>query len=272
MAKAEFILQGFTTRTHRAAVRELFDVPDLERIVLSVSYIKESGVQEIENQLKAHAAITTILAGVRNEITSHQGVARLQRIPRIKLYAVDTGSRQVVFHPKFYLVRGRTHARLLVGSANLTLGGLNNNIEAGLMLDLDVADPTDKALIDNIESQIAALPRDYPSHVLKVTDVRELDEMLRTGRLVDETAVTPPRPTTSAVQSSGTSDTVPRIKLKVLPLRSALKKVRAKPKRPQPLKAAKAGARAPKAVPAAVGVEFELVWESKPLTRRDLTI
>jgi hypothetical protein len=160
----------------------------------------------------------------------------------------------------------------LVGSANLTLGGLNNNIEAGLMLDLDVADPTDKALIDNIESQIAALPRDYPSHVLKVTDVRELDEMLRTGRLVDETAVTPPRPTTSAVQSSGTSDTVPRIKLKVLPLRSALKKVRAKPKRPQPLKAAKAGARAPKAVPAAAGVEFELVWESKPLTRRDLTI
>ena len=271
MAKAEFILQGFTTRTHRAAVRELFDVPDIERILLSVSYIKESGVQEIENQLKAHAANATILAGVRNEITSHQGVTRLHRIRRINLYTVDTGSRQVVFHPKFYLARGRTHARLLVGSANLTLGGLNNNIEAGLILDLDLADPADKALIENIESQIAALPRDYPSHVVKVTDVRELDEMLRTGRLVDETAVAPPRPTTSAVQSSGTSDTVPRIKLKVPPLRSALKKVRATPKRPRP-KAAKTGAHAPQAVPAAVGVEFELVWESKLLTRRDLTI
>lgn len=272
MAKAEFILQGFTTRTHRAALGEFFSVSKIERILLSVAYVKESGVQEIETQLKAHAGKVTILAGVRNEITSHQGVTRLHRIRRINLYTVDTGSRQVVFHPKFYLVRGKTHARLLVGSANLTLGGLNNNIEAGLVLELDLADPTDKALTDNIESQIAALPRDYPLHIVKVTDVRELDEMFRAGRLVDETAVAPPRPTTSAIQSTGTSDTVPRIKLKVMPLRSALKKVRATPKRPQPVKAVKAGAHAARAIPAAAGVELELVWESKALTRRDLTI
>lgn len=34
----------------------------------------------------------------------------------------------------------------------------------------------------------------------------------------------------------------------------------------------KAGVAAPKLVPATVGIELELVWESKPLTRRDLTI
>ena len=42
------------------------------------------------------------------------------------------------------------------------------------------------------------------------------------------------------------------------------------PKKPKTL--GKAGAPAPKPVPATVGVELELVWESKPLTRRDLTI
>jgi hypothetical protein len=119
MAKAEFILQGFTTRTHRAAVRELFDVPDLERIVLSVSYIKESGVQEIENQLKAHAAITTILAGFRNEITSHQGVARLQRIPRIKLYGCGYRFTSGCLSPEV-LLGARENARPAAWSAAQT--------------------------------------------------------------------------------------------------------------------------------------------------------
>ena len=60
----------------------------------------------------------------------------------------------------------------------------------------------------------AALPGDYPSHVVRVGAVAELDEMLASGRLVDEMAIPPPRPATSA-GGTGASDTVPRIKLKV---------------------------------------------------------
>jgi hypothetical protein len=81
----------------------------------------------------------------------------------------------------------------------------------------------------------------------------------------------PPRPTTSA-GGAGASDTVPRIKLKVVPIRRALKKAKAAPKKPKTPTPAKAGMPAPQPVPATVGVEFELVWESKQLTRRDLTI
>jgi hypothetical protein len=271
MAKKEFILQGFTARTHAAAVRELFDVPDVKQVVLSVAFVSESGVQQIEAKLKAHAEHVTVFAGIRNDITSHQGLARLQGIGG-KLYTVDTGSRTIIFHPKLFLVRGKARARLVVGSANLTLGGLNNNIEAGILLDLDLTDATDKAVVDEIEAQLAALPQDYPDHVVKVGAVADLDEMLASGRLVDEMAVPPPRPTTSA-GGSGATDTVPRIKLKVVPLRRALAKAKAAPKKPKATKApasAKAGAHAPTPIPATVGVEFELVWESTPLTRRDL--
>jgi hypothetical protein len=274
MVKKEFILQGFTTRTHAAAVRELFEVSDIKRVVLSVAFVSESGVEQIEAKLKAHAAHVTVFAGIRNDITSHQGLARLHGIAGSKLYTVDTGSRTIIFHPKLFLVRGKNRARLVVGSANLTLGGMNNNIEAGMLLDFDLANPDDKAIIDGIEAQLSSLPTDYPSHVVKVGAVTELDEMLASGRLVDEMAVPPPRPTTSAGAAGG-SDTVPRIKLKVIPLRRALAKARATPKKPKVPKAAapgKAGALPSKPVPATVGVEFELVWESKPLTRRDLTI
>jgi hypothetical protein len=274
MARKEFILQGFTARTHGDAVRELFDVDDIRRVVLSVAFVSESGVQEIQRELTAHGAQLIVFAGIRNDITSDQGLVRLHSIPGSRLYTVDTGSRTVLFHPKVYLVRGRIRARLLVGSANLTLGGLNNNVEAGMMLDFDLDDADDEAVVQGIEACLAALPVEYPSHVVRVGAVAELDEMLVSGRLVDEMAIPPPRPTTSA-GGTGVSDTVPRIKLKVNPLRSALRRARAIPKRPKAPRVAaarRAGARARVHVPATVGVQFELVWESKPLTRRDLSI
>jgi HKD family nuclease len=271
MAKKEFILQGITARTHADALRELFDIDDIERVFFSVAFVSESGVQQIEKELKTHGNRVIVFAGIRNDITSHQGLARLHSIPGSTLYTVDTGSRTLTFHPKVYLVRAKARARLIVGSANLTLGGLNNNVEAGLMLDFDLTDATDKAIVDEVESRLAALPAEYPSNVVKVGAVAELDAMLTSGRLVDEMAIPPPRPATSA-GGAGASDNVQRIKLKVTPLRSALRKARAIPKTPKVSVARKAGALAPKPVPATVGVQFELVWESKPLTRRDLTM
>jgi hypothetical protein len=273
MARKEFILQGFTARTHGDAVRELFDVDDIQRVIVSVAFVSESGVQEIERELVAHGPRLIVFAGIRNDITSHQGLVRLHSIRGSTLYTVDTGSRTVLFHPKVYLVRGRTRARLLVGSANLTLGGLNNNVEAGMMLDFDLNDAGDRAVVQGIEDRLEALPGDYPSHVVRVGAVAELDEMLASGRLVDEMAIPPPRPTTSA-GVAGASDTVPRIKLKPRPLRRALRRARPAraPGAPGPPPPARADMAAPRPVPATVGVEFELVWESKPLTRRDLTI
>ena len=115
MAHKEFILQGFTKRTHGMAIRELFDLPEIQKVVLSVAFVSESGVDQIVAELKAHAARVTVFAGIRNDITSHQGLKRLHAIAS-KLYVVDTGSRMVVFHPKIYMVRSKSHARLLLGS------------------------------------------------------------------------------------------------------------------------------------------------------------
>ena len=99
MAKKEFILQGLTARTHINAVRRLFDVPNIQKVLLSVAFITESGVEKIEDELTAHAAHLIVFAGIRNDITSHQALVRLRGIGG-KLYTVDTGSRTVIFHPK----------------------------------------------------------------------------------------------------------------------------------------------------------------------------
>jgi len=268
--KREFILQGFTARTHADAVRELFDIPDVERVLLSVAFVSERGVEQIEAELKAHAAYVTILVGIRNDITSYQGLVRLHSIGG-ELYTVDTGSRMIVFHPKIYLVRGKSFARLVVGSANLTLGGLHNNIEVGMFLEFDMTNSADMTFINEIEAQFALLPTEYPNNIVKVDAISVLDEMLASGRIVDEMAIPPPRPSTSAGEN-GVSDTVARIKLKVNPLHRTPTKVTSKkePIVPKILETTKADLLSP--VSATVGLEFELVWESKPLERRDLLI
>ena len=69
MAKKEFILQGLTARTHADAVRDLFDIPDIENVILSIAFVSESGVEEIESQLTANATCLSVFAGIRNDIT-----------------------------------------------------------------------------------------------------------------------------------------------------------------------------------------------------------
>jgi HKD family nuclease len=273
MATAEFILQGFTASTHVDVLQRLFDLPDIQRVLVSVAFVTEGGVAKIEPQMIPHASRATVFAGIRNDSTTYQGLVRLHGIVG-QLYAVDTGSRTLIFHPKLYLVRGSKRARLVVGSANLTLAGLNNNIEAGMLLDFDLADVDDKALIDNIETLFAASVTDYPQNVIKVGSLAYLDELLAANRLVDEQKVLRHRNAAARIDSMDSGDDdridsdndgdgIPRIKLKVRLLQSGIIKDKIKPNEPDGSKAMGLTL-APKMTPEAIsplipvsGVELE---------------
>jgi HKD family nuclease len=268
MATPEFILQGFTASAHIDVLQRLFDLPDIQRVLVSVAFVTEGGVEQIEARLIPHCTRATVFAGIRNDTTSYQALIRLHGIVS-HLYTVDTGSRTQIFHPKLYLVRGIERARLVIGSANLTLAGLHKNIEAGMLLDFDLADAADKAMIDNIEGLFAASVTDYPDHVVKVGDTARLDELLAAGRLVDELKILRHRDVSDEadatdsddpdgeIESDSDSDGVPRIKLKVKPLLRGIVKADAAPNEPN-------GSKAPEVTPEAIsppipasGVELE---------------
>lgn len=262
----ELILQGLTKRTHAEALTEMLAQKDIERVILSVAFVTESGVEVLEKALKPLAARTTVFAGIRNDITSAQALKRLLKIG-VKTLAVDTGSRLLLFHPKLYLVGTKSGASLSVGSANLTLGGLNNNVEAGIILQLDASKASDKKVLDEFIGQFDGLSGAHPSNVIEVTSTL-IDELLASGRVVDEMALPPPRPSTSA--KTGSKDATPRMRMKVAPLRKTPRKAK-KPTKPT----APAAAAAVPAVPVlkpTTGVDWELMWVSKELTRRDLNI
>jgi HKD family nuclease len=268
----ELILQGLTKRTHGEVLAEMF-APDIERVIISVAFVSQNGVEHIEPLLAAHADEITVYAGIRNEITSAQALKRLLEIG-VSLYAVDTGSRSLLFHPKLYHVRAAGKVQLLVGSANLTLGGLNNNIEASLLQTLSLDDEASATFINELEASFDGLTAEHPGNVFEVTDEVAIDDLLNAGRLIDETAAaSPPKPTKAR---AGSIDPTPRMNMQPKPVRG-----KAKPKaQPVPVPALAA---APKAAAAAapgnvlgasatVAPDLELVWESKPLTRRSLGI
>jgi hypothetical protein len=64
MATAEFILQGFTASTHIDALQRLFDLPDFQRVLVSVAFVSEGDVERIEAHLIPHAACATVFTGI----------------------------------------------------------------------------------------------------------------------------------------------------------------------------------------------------------------
>ena len=123
----------------------------------AVAFVKRSGVKHVAAQLAAFAKArqVRIVVGVDHEGTSYEGLEELLR-------AVSPNGQVVVFHnrlshtfhPKLYLFRSATHAEVVVGSGNLTEGGLFTNYEASLRLGLDLAKPEDAAALRSVESAL----------------------------------------------------------------------------------------------------------------------
>lgn len=273
MAK-KFIFQGITGDNHLDEIRDAISVQDVTRVVISVAFLTERGFGLLRDILEPIAEKTVVLAGIRNGITSAQGLLACVECG-CKTYAVDTGSRGIVFHPKIYLGKSDREARLVLGSANLTVGGLNSNIEASLKVVADMGVADEAALVVDLEGKIDAMIAGFPAHVVEVTTLEQVQSLLVAGRLTDESVK--PAPSPSRTSGDRKLDAVPQMKLEKKKLKFAAVPpiggdVEAVPPDDQP---GKVQADAPVEAPvsgAPVSDHLELVWESNPLTRRPLNI
>jgi len=202
--------------------------------------------------------------GIRNDITSVQGIKRLLRLGS-QVHAVDTGSRSPIFHPKLYLaVQTGQQGGLIIGSANLTHGGLHNNIEASTLITLDLHDAEDRRFAEQTIQAFDVLPRTFPRHVFRINNDRDADVLFEAGRLADETVV--PAPSFPNTVRSGERDDLPRMGLNHVARRGLQR-----PPRTPRAGAARAGARRTPAAALPI-TEYRRVWESKGLTERDLNV
>ncbi len=251
MAEIKILLQGLSKDDyHDTAVNKLLQIPDVESYLFSLAFARSGGVERLSGNLQHVADKTQVFVGIRNGITSIQSIFSLFKLG-IKPYAVDTAANNKIFHPKIYAAYNDEHAHIILGSANLTFGGLNRNIEASSYIKLDRQSRTDEEYLIKLVDVITNMPAEYPDHVFQITTPRQAVALLKEDRLEDERVTR--LPSTNKGKTGKERD-------ELTPIPTHIKT------RPKPHTGVKKR-KTKTAKNAAI-----LAWESKPLTERSLNI
>lgn len=266
MAELDFILQAVTSANHAAAIQKLLRLPSPTHVLVSVAFVRKPGLDAVEKAVTPLGAKARFFVGIRNDITSIQAVKRLLAM-KVEVYAVDTASRNAIFHPKLYFAANAKRASVIIGSANLTWGGLHNNIEASTLMKLDLSNTADKKFADEAINAFAEMLKNHPKHVFLIKNDRHADELFESGRLADEDVI--PAPSTISRVKKGERDDLPAMKL-TRAIQPRIKIVSKPVAALKPVKGTKGPV--PLAAISAASTTTYLVWESKALTERDLNI
>lgn len=123
----------------------------------SIAFVKNSGVKHIYSLLSdfQQRGISKISVGIDNGITTYDGLLNLlDAIGENSELWIFHNENSSTFHPKVYLFANDQNADFIVGSGNLTEGGLFTNYEAFLRVSLDFQNIEDKRQYDEIISYL----------------------------------------------------------------------------------------------------------------------
>lgn len=124
-----------------AGAPEEFDLRALLKgataVRIAIAFGHESGWKEIESDLRNSAAATIqILLGqsfFRTEPPLLLKIKRLQETRQAPKFEVKLASARATFHPKVWIIDGTNRSECIVGSGNLSGGGLIRNVECALL-------------------------------------------------------------------------------------------------------------------------------------------
>lgn len=123
------------------------------------AWAKVSGLERIQDAIRSFAArggTSEIIVGIDEGGATVEGLQlALKLFDKVWVFH-DPGAR--TFHPKLYVTRGAKNATVIVGSSNLTKGGLFTNFEASVRVDLDMRlSSTDRAFLADVDEYIKQL-------------------------------------------------------------------------------------------------------------------
>lgn len=161
---------------------------------VAVAFAKRSGVQHIADELKdfiTRDGLVRLIIGIDHHGTSAEGLSDLIDIIEndgVVLINHDE-SPYVTFHPKVYFFEGLDSALVIIGSGNLTQGGLFSNDESCGVYELDANEEKDRAVLAKIK---ASLDRwgDEKSETVNKLDKDFLDELINNGYVRSESEST----------------------------------------------------------------------------------
>ena len=156
------IISNEAHRNHRQLLQSWLD-GSLDAFV-AVAFLKHSGLRSIKTHLEAflqRGGTIRLMVGTDFFLTEAQALNDLDRLaknyPKLEWRLVEQ-SNSSTFHPKYYRFQDTANVWLMTGSANLTGGGLESNIEVSAIIE----DSTNGPLVretSKIESGLWNNPR-----------------------------------------------------------------------------------------------------------------
>src|SRR5690606_26711518 len=117
---------------------ESLESEDYQTLNIIVAFAKNSGVLRIKDSLerfRERGGIVNVYVGVDLGVTSYEALTALL-LHTDSLNVVHSEKSQT-FHTKIYHFLGKEKALIVVGSHNLTGGGLWTNFESSMLIPLD---------------------------------------------------------------------------------------------------------------------------------------
>ncbi|MCJ7457763.1 MAG: phospholipase D-like domain-containing protein [candidate division Zixibacteria bacterium] len=130
------------------------DRAKFQHVKFLMAFVSDYGLSYICKALKTYydsGGILEFIVGIDNGITSFNALAYINRsFPETDLFVLHDSSSKCCFHTKVVIFEGEKYVTVLLGSANLTLGGLYANCETTAIIELDREKDSD--IVDSIQS------------------------------------------------------------------------------------------------------------------------
>jgi len=166
-----------------AVITDALEDPRHDRAWIATAWGKRSGLSRIAGVVEAfrnRGGHVEAIVGVDEAGATTEGLRLALELFSVVRVFHDPGAR--TFHPKIYAVQGAEHAVAVVGSGNLTRGGLYTNYEGSIVADLNLNDAEDAEFLAGI--------RAYYDALTQLPDVcRTLDEQLIEELIADPSLV-----------------------------------------------------------------------------------
>lgn len=249
--------EGSRTGDHLLELLERFD--DFDRFRIAVAWAKSGGIRPIfesMQQFRDKGGRIEVVTGIDLNGTSIQALKMLLQVAQtVRIFQNANRYLRPTYHPKLYVFSGLKVATVILGSSNLTMGGLYVNYEQNVRLELDLTNTEDIAALSSIEKGYQASV-DAQNGVVRQLTEELLTKLTERGLLLDEDAAAAPRARTGDQDSDETkailaplfgSMTVPP------PPTAARKPSTAAARKPAPAKPVVAATPASTAAPVAAG-------------------
>lgn len=183
----ELMNQPFTGQLGNSLIT-LLDSPEYHTLNIIVAFAKNSGVLRIKDSLERfrnRGGVVNAYLGVDLGGTSYEALTAL-RLHTDSLNVIHAEKAQT-FHTKIYQFLGDSNGLIVVGSHNLTGGGLWTNFESSIHIYLNGANENDREIINGVDSYIRELTS-LDNSFMPITSQDDVETLLQNGYVFKEVA------------------------------------------------------------------------------------